>query len=286
MGISSVQVFFRITEWWRLEGTSGRHPVQPPLLQQVHLEPVAQDRVQMASEYLWGRRLHNLFGQPVPVLGDPHSEKVFPDVQRESSVFWCVHTASGPPRHHWKVAGSVFSAPSLQEFIYIDEIPLSLLFSRLNSPSSLSLPSHEMLKSLNHLCGPLLDSLCPCLSCTGELITGPSTPAVAPKVLNKGVGNVPWPAGNTSANEAQAVVGLLCSEGTLPAYVQLGVQQVPQVLFCKAAFHLGSPQVILVHGVVPPQVQLWSIKSPVLSGKIHFPPSGLRRYYPVTRNVL
>ncbi|GAB0175715.1 cAMP-dependent protein kinase inhibitor alpha [Grus japonensis] len=31
--------------------------------------------------------------------------------------------------------------------------------------------------------------------------------------------------------------------------------QDPQVLFCQAAFQLGSPQHVLVPGVVPPQVQ-------------------------------
>lgn len=35
--------------------------------------------------------------------------------------------------------------------------------------------------------------------------------------------------------------------------VQHGVRQDPQVLFCKAAFQLGGPQ--LVPGVVPSQVQ-------------------------------
>ena len=50
------------------------------LLKQSQLEPVAQDHVQAAFEYLQGWRLHNLPEQPVPVLGHPHSAKVFPDV--------------------------------------------------------------------------------------------------------------------------------------------------------------------------------------------------------------
>ena len=55
---------------WRSSGPT-------PLLKQGHPEPVAQDH-----EYLQGWRLHNHLGQPVPVLGHPHSEKVFPDVQK------------------------------------------------------------------------------------------------------------------------------------------------------------------------------------------------------------
>ena len=65
-----------------------------PLLKQGHVEGVAQDCVQMAFEYLQGWRLHNLSGQPVPVLSHPHSEKVFPGVHREPPVFQFVPIAS------------------------------------------------------------------------------------------------------------------------------------------------------------------------------------------------
>jgi len=41
-----------------------RSPAPTPLIDQF-----AQDRVQAASEYLQGWRLHNLPEQPVPVLG-------------------------------------------------------------------------------------------------------------------------------------------------------------------------------------------------------------------------
>ena len=68
--------------------------------------------------------LHNLPGQPVPVLGHPHSKKVFSDVQKESPVFQFVPIDSCPvTRHHSKESGSVFFAPSLQVFIYINRIP-------------------------------------------------------------------------------------------------------------------------------------------------------------------
>ena len=70
------------------------------LLRQGHPEPVAQHHVQAASEYLQGWRLHNLPGQSVPVLGHPHSEKMFPDVQKEPPVFQVVPTASGPVSGH------------------------------------------------------------------------------------------------------------------------------------------------------------------------------------------
>ena len=71
--------------------------------------------------------------------------------------------------------------PPPQLFIHTDETPLSHLFSRLNSPSSLSL-------SLNGRCSipslslkpfPGLAPVSPCLFCTEELRTQPTTPAVA-----------------------------------------------------------------------------------------------------------
>jgi len=54
-----------------------------PLLKQGHPEQVAQDLVQVGFEYLQRRRLHNLPGQPVPVLRHPQREEVLPRVQTE-----------------------------------------------------------------------------------------------------------------------------------------------------------------------------------------------------------
>lgn len=38
-------------------------------------------------------------------------------------------------------------------------------------------------------------------------------------------------------------------------YVKLVVHQDPEVLLCRAAFHQVTPQPLLVHGAVPPQVK-------------------------------
>lgn len=78
----------------RLERTSEGHLVQPPLLKQAHLEQVVQDNVQMAFGYLQGRRLHSLFGQPMPVLSHPQSKRLFLDIQRKPPVFQLVCIAS------------------------------------------------------------------------------------------------------------------------------------------------------------------------------------------------
>jgi len=46
------------------------------LLKQGHPEQAAEDLVQAGLEYLQRRRLHNLPGQPVPVLHHPQREEV------------------------------------------------------------------------------------------------------------------------------------------------------------------------------------------------------------------
>jgi len=59
------------------------------LLKQGCLGQFSQVHVQTAFEYLQRWRLHNLSRQPVPVLGHPHSEKAFPDIQRKHLVSVC-----------------------------------------------------------------------------------------------------------------------------------------------------------------------------------------------------
>ena len=70
----------------------------------------------------------------------------------------------------------------------------------------------------------------------------------------EGKDQFPRPAGNTLPSAAWDTIGLLCFKGTLLAHVQLSVHQDSHV-FCKAAFLLGGSQHILVHRVVPPQIQ-------------------------------
>jgi len=49
-----------------------------PLPKQADLDQAAQDHVQVGLEYLQGKRIHSLPGQPVPVLCHPQSEEVLP----------------------------------------------------------------------------------------------------------------------------------------------------------------------------------------------------------------
>jgi len=73
----------------------------PPLwLKHSHLELLAQNHVQTTFEYLQGGRSHKNSGQPVSVLNHPHSEKLFPDIQREPPVFQFLSIASCPITGH------------------------------------------------------------------------------------------------------------------------------------------------------------------------------------------
>lgn len=58
------------------------------LLKQDHLEPAAQDHVQIVFEHPQGWRLHNLLGQPVPVLGDLHSKNPKCSVIFRQTILW------------------------------------------------------------------------------------------------------------------------------------------------------------------------------------------------------
>jgi len=58
-----------------LEGTSRDHRVQP-LCKAGPLQQATQAGIQADPEYLQRRRIHNLPGQPVPVLHHPHCEEV------------------------------------------------------------------------------------------------------------------------------------------------------------------------------------------------------------------
>ena len=60
-----------------------------PLLKQGHLQQAAQDLVQAGLENLQRRRIHNLPGQPVPVLRHPQSEEVLPHVQTQDLAKVC-----------------------------------------------------------------------------------------------------------------------------------------------------------------------------------------------------
>ena len=98
-----------------------------PLLEQDHLEHVAQDRVQAGFEYLQRRRLHSLSGQPVPVLGHPQSKEVFSHVQMELPVFQFVPIAPCPVAgHHLKESGDLRFSSDFTTWSMLIQLTLKL----------------------------------------------------------------------------------------------------------------------------------------------------------------
>jgi len=75
-------------------------PSPAPLPKQGHLQQAAQDHARAGLEYLQRRRIHNLPGQPVPVLRHPQREKVLPHVQMELPVPQFVPIAPCPVTGH------------------------------------------------------------------------------------------------------------------------------------------------------------------------------------------
>ena len=71
----------------------------------------------------------------------------------------------------------------------------------------------------------------------------------------EGKENLPRPAGHTPRNAPQDPIDLLGSQGTLLAHGYPVVHQDSQVPLRGAALQQVRPKPILMHGVVPPQVQ-------------------------------
>ncbi|PKU46836.1 hypothetical protein llap_2809 [Limosa lapponica baueri] len=71
----------------------------------------------------------------------------------------------------------------------------------------------------------------------------------------EGEDDLPRPAGHTLLDSPQDAIGLLGHKGTLLAHGHSVVHQDSQVFFHRAALQQVSPQPLLVHGVIAPQVQ-------------------------------
>lgn len=139
-------------KWLWLKGTSGCALVQPHCLSR----DTRAGCPGLCPDAFWVSPRWETPQHPVPGLSQPPRGTV-PAVLREPPGCQFVFIASGPVTgHHLEEPGSV-SSPFLQASVHID-IPLNLLGVE---PVQLSQPSliREMCQSLNHLNGPLLDSL-------------------------------------------------------------------------------------------------------------------------------
>ncbi|KAK4826388.1 hypothetical protein QYF61_008059, partial [Mycteria americana] len=114
-----------------------------------------------------------------------------------------------------------------------------------------------LLQTLHQLRCPSLDTL-QHLN-VSLVVGGPNLNTVfkmrPPQCRVQGHDHFPTPAGHTISDTSQDAVGFLGHLGTLPAHVQVTVNQHSQVLFCQAAFQPLFPKPVALHGVAVTQVQ-------------------------------
>lgn len=189
-----------------------------PPLKERHLEPVAQDHVQTAFEYLKGGRFHNCSGQRVPVLSHLHSQKSiswFPYGTSHVSVCASCLVTGHHQKSMWLYLPSRFPSEIFKNFLWAKELHLFQPFL-----------IWEMLQSHNHLHDPSLDFAL-ALFVLVSPVTGHSTPCVASPVLSRGKGS---PAASVSSKAAQDTIRSLSCKATLSSHNHLGVHQDLQVL--------------------------------------------------------
>ena len=90
----------RVTESLKLEGTAGRHLVQPPCSGRAAESWLPRTMAKQLLNISKNGESTTSLGNLCQCLVTLTLKKVFPDVKRESSVFQCVPIASGPGTGH------------------------------------------------------------------------------------------------------------------------------------------------------------------------------------------
>ena len=122
----------RITEWLRLEDTSRGHLIPSSCssrgIQSRLFRTMSSQILNISKEGKSITFLGNLFHCSVTHTVKKHCLMFRGNLLSASLCLWCCPVTG----HHWKDPGSIFTALSLQVFIHMDEILLSLLFFKLN----------------------------------------------------------------------------------------------------------------------------------------------------------
>ncbi|KAK4821027.1 hypothetical protein QYF61_012113 [Mycteria americana] len=188
------------------------HPVPTPCHGQGHLPPdqVAQSPIQPGLEHCQGWGIRSFSGQPVPFKAiTPRPITTCPCKESLSSLL-------GGPFRYCKAAR---------------RCPHSLLFRRLNNPSSPSLSSQERCSS------PLIIFMALLWTCS-----------------NRSMSFLCWGPQSWTQYCSPEDVGFLGCKHTLPGHVELLINQHPQVLL-RAALNPFSAQPVFVLGIALTHVQ-------------------------------
>lgn len=124
-------IWSRITGWLRLEGTTGGHLVHPPLLKQgTLLRTVSRWLLDISRERDSATSLGNLFHHLVAL-----TVKLFVMFRWnfQCSSFCLLPFVLAPQRGVWLQPLDAFSSDT---YMHLSDLPLSLLFSRLDRPCS------------------------------------------------------------------------------------------------------------------------------------------------------
>ncbi|KAK4815496.1 hypothetical protein QYF61_003054 [Mycteria americana] len=170
---------------------------------------------------------------PVPMLDNPFSEEIFPNIQ---------------------------SKPPLAQLEVLPSCPMACYLGEETDPHLSTTSFHVVVesdKTLHQLRCPSLDTL---QHLNVFLVgTGPKLNTVFEvwphQCRVQGHEHFPSPAGHTISDTSQDAIGFLGHLGTLLAHIQVAVDQHPQVLSCLAAFQPLFPKPVALHGVVVAQVQ-------------------------------
>ncbi|KAK4814505.1 hypothetical protein QYF61_021568 [Mycteria americana] len=167
--------------------------------------------IQTSFKYLQGWRLNHFPGQPVPMLDNPFSEEIFPNIQ------------SKPPLEQLE---AISSRP--MAFVESDEVSPQPPFLQAEQPQVPQLlPISLVLQTLPQLRCPSLDTLQPLNVSLGvggpKLNTGLEVRPHQCRV--QGHDHCPSPAGHTIPDTSQDAIGLLGHLGTLLAHIQPAVNQ-------------------------------------------------------------
>lgn len=216
---------------------AGRHLWRPPgpnpCSEWAQLKQVAQGHVHSGSEYSQQWRFHHISGQLVLLSDYTYS------VSRNKKFSVCAHHLLSC---HW--------LPLRRVCLFPLHLPVRYLHTQIKRPgpplvqaeqSQLIQPLKEVLQTLTHSGGPLLDSPQYTHVSSGDLRSGHSPPDAASPGWVKRKDHLPPPAGNALLKAAQQAMGHLCHRSALLAHGHLDAHQQLLSLCCQAAFQPSSP---------------------------------------------
>ncbi|KAK4831748.1 hypothetical protein QYF61_018946 [Mycteria americana] len=196
---------------------------------------------------------------PVPMLDHPFSKEIFPNIQSKPLLMQLEAISSCPIASYLgEETDPHLSTTSFQVVVESDKVSPQPPFLQAQQPQFPQLLLIRLLlQTLHQLRCPSLDTLQHLSICL--VVRGPKLNTVFEvqphQCRVQGDNHFPTPAGHTIPDTSQDAIGFLGHLGTLPAHVQLSVNQHPQVLFHWAAYQPLFPKPVALHGVVVTQVQ-------------------------------